>query len=173
MKNKKGQSTIEFLLTFTLSIGFIFLFLKMAMNYTNGFMVHHATYMAARAYLVNDAERQSDIENDNAAEVYAKKVFQIYLPSALVPEVNVNDTKAIHPAGGGSTLEIFTGIITKFTTNFSVGFIGGKDKIELRSEAFLGREPTRTESTRQTCKAIMDIGITDCAHHTTLDDNGG
>jgi hypothetical protein len=170
--NNKGQSTIEFLLTFTVAVGFIFLFLKLAMNYTNGFMVHHATYMASRAYLVNDAERQSDQDNDSAAETYAIKVFKYYMPSELAPEVNNGETKAIHPSGG--SFPLFTGIVTRYTTNFSLGFIGGKEPLRLTSESFLGREPTRTESTQQTCRAIMDsFGLGSCSIHTTLDDNGG
>jgi len=172
MKNSKGQSTIEFLLTFTVAVGFIFLFLKLAMNYTNGFMVHHANYMAARAYLVSDAERQSDVDNDQVAEASAIKVFKSYLPEALVPDINNGSTKAIHPSSG--TLPIFTGIVTEFTANFSIGFIGGKEPIHMVSEAFLGREPTRTESNFQTCAAVMDsFGLSSCSIHTTLDDNGG
>lgn len=173
MKNSKGQSTIEFLLTFTVAVGFIFLFLKMAINYTNGFMVHHANFMAARSYLVSDAERQSDADNDQMAEAAAKKVFKSYMPEQLIPEINAGSTKAYHPLATG-TWSIYTGIVTEFTTSFTYGFIGGSEPIHLISEAFLGREPTRTESNAQTCKAIMDsFGLTSCAIHTTLDDNGG
>jgi hypothetical protein len=86
-KNNKGQSTIEFILTFTAAVGFIFLFLKMALNYTNGYMVHHATFMASRAYMVGDAERyESAGAGDARAFDMAKAVFAKNLPEALIPE---------------------------------------------------------------------------------------
>lgn len=169
--NNRGQSTIEFILTFTIAVGFIFLFLKMALNYTNGFMVHYATYNAARAYLVNDDLHQSDAHNDNQAEVFAKKVFKKYMPEALMPGIEV--TIKAQGAGGG-VLPLFTGMYAEFSQKFSLGLIGGKESINLRSEAFLGREPTRTESTALTCEAIKSgLGLTSCSVHATLDDNGG
>ena len=84
-KNNKGQSTIEFILTFTAAVGFIFLFLKMALNYTNGFMVHHATYMASRSYLVSDEERYDNAgAGDAQAFQLAKAVFSKNLPDGLI-----------------------------------------------------------------------------------------
>lgn len=172
MKNEKGQSTIEFILTFSLSVGFIFLFLKMAMNYTNGFMVHHATYMAARAYLVNDQERQGADENDARALEYAKQVFEDYMPAGLVRGVTQSSIRSSGIRTGA--LAIFTGIYADFTQTFSAGFIGGNGTIPFRSEAFLGREPTRFESIQQTCQIIKDIfTLSTCDVHVTLDDNGG
>lgn len=173
MRNAKGQSTIEFILTFTTSIGFIFLFLKMALNYTNGYMVHHATFMAARAYLVNDEERQSSEDSDARALAYAKKVFVYYMPEGLVKGVTQASVQASGPAANNA-LPVFTGIIAEFSQLFSTGFIGGKTSIPFTSEAFLGREVTRRESVAQTCNAIKEsFSIPECNVHTTLEDNGG
>ena len=89
IKNNKGQSTIEFILTFTAAVGFIFLFLKMALNYTDGYIVHHATFMASRAYLVGDAEQYANAgAGDVKAFDMAKAVFSKNLPSALIPNFN-------------------------------------------------------------------------------------
>ena len=169
--NNKGQSTIEFILTFTAAIGFIFLFLKMALNYTNGYMVHHATFMASRAYLVGDAEQYgSPGAGDKMAFDLAKDVFAKNLPSALIPNFN-GILKENNP--DSVKLSLFVGVWTEFTQAFSVGFVGGKDQVAFRSESFLGREPTRAESAAQVCIAIKAVTGGSCDIQATLDDNGG
>lgn len=169
--NNKGQSTVEFILTFTAAVGFIFLFLKMASNYTNGYMVHHAVFMASRAYLVADTETQQTVEGrDKNAFDLAKQVFAKNLPDVLIPgfdgELKENNASSVrYPA--------FIGLYVEFTQIFSQGFVGGKDPVKFRAESFLGREPSRVESTEQTCKAIKMIVGNSCDIHATLDDNGG
>lgn len=170
-KNNKGQSTIEFILTFTAAVGFIFLFLKMAVNYTNGYMVHHATYMASRAYLVGDAERyESPGAGDPLAFELAKSVFRKNLPEALIPNFD-GVLRENNPGVVG--LSVYVGVWVEFNQAFSLGFIGGKDKMPFRSESFLGREPTRAESAIQVCQAIMSVTQGGCDIEATLDDNGG
>lgn len=170
-KNNKGQSTIEFILTFTAAVGFIFLFLKMAMNYTNGFMVHHATFMASRSYLVGDSESQQSMEGrDKAAFELANAVFKKNLPDALIQGF---DGILTENSPGADKLAVFVGVYAQFTQIFSMGFVGGKDPVIFRSESFLGREPSRVESTIQTCAAIQAITQGGCNIHATLDDNGG
>lgn len=172
MKNQKGQSTIEFILTFTVAVGFIFLFLKVAVNYTNGFMVHHATYLASRAYMAHDGLEQTDPLNDKKAEQFAKEVFNYYLPDGLISSISGVVLKYSHPSYGNQPL--FTGVYSEFSSRFSLGFIGGTTPLNLRSESFLGREPTRTESVNLTCDAMKDSANIDaCNIHTTLEDNGG
>ena len=171
MKNNKGQSTIEFILTFTAAVGFIFLFLKMALNYTNGYMVHHATFMASRAYLVNDAERYGSASaGDNEAFKIANEVFTKNLPEALIPNFN-GVLKENNPSS--VAFSAFVGVWVEFTQAFSLGFVGGKDRVTFRSESFLGREPTRAESRIQVCSAIMAVTGESCSVQATLDDNGG
>lgn len=170
-KNNKGQSTVEFILTFTAAVGFVFLFLKMATNYTNGYMVHHAVFMASRAYLVADSESQQTVEGrDKNAFDLAKQVFEKNLPSGLIPgfdgelkENNASDVK--YPA--------FIGLYVQFNQVFSQGFVGGKDQVNFTAESFLGREPSRPETYQQVCRAIQMVVGTSCDIHATLDDNGG
>ena len=171
-KNNKGQSTIEFIMTFTAAVGFIFLFLKMALNYTNGFMVHHATFMASRAYLVDDQERYGSAgEGDAGAFKHAQDVFNKVLPDGLVENVNGSMLHQNNPED--QILAVFVGVYVEFTQPFSIGFVGGKDQVVFRSESFLGREPTRAESAIQVCSAINAITQSGCSVHATLDDNGG
>lgn len=175
MKNDKGQSTIEFILTFTGAIGFIFLFLKMAINYTDGYMVHHATYMASRTYLVVDDEQQFNtpadgVNGDKHAFDIAEKIFTKYLPSGLITNF---DGKLKENGADSVKFSAFVGVWVEFTQRFSTGFIGGKEMMTMRSESFLGREPTRGESWFQICNAIKTVTNGSCDIHTTLEDNGG
>ncbi len=170
-KNEKGQSTIEFIMTFTTAVGFIFLFLKMAMNYTDGYMVHHATYMAARSYLVYDNDRDAIEEDDSQAFAFSKKVFERYMPEGLVPAVNKEMLKENNPSL--TKFSALIGLYIEYSQKFSIGFIGGKAPVRFISEAFLGREPTRRETRNQVCNAIKDLGLGGCNVHVTLEDNGG
>lgn len=171
IKNDKGQSTIEFIMTFSAAVGFIFLFLKMAMNYTDGYMVHHATYMASRAYLVSDNNRDSIDEDDAQALAKAKDVFDRYLPEGLVPGVTSVLLKDNNP--DLAKFKAFVGLYIEYTQKFSIGFVGGKAPVRFYSESFLGREPTRRETRNQICNAIKDQGLGACNVHVTLEDNGG
>lgn len=173
LRNNLGQSTLEFIMTFTVAVGFIFLFLKMAMNYTDGYMVHHATYMSARAYLVTDDNRASVNEGDDRAFRKAQEVFRSYLPNNLVPTVNYANLKENSPDPGKTKFYAFVGIWIEYSQRFSLGFVGGKGSLRLISEAFLGREPTRSESRTQVCEAIKNLGLERCDTHVTLEDNGG
>ncbi len=173
LKDQSGQSTIEFILTFSAAVGFIFLFLKMAMNFTDGYMVHHATFMASRAYLVDDQERDSTDEGDERAAAKAKLVFKSYMPETLVTGVDSSLLKFNTPDTGTTKYRAFVGAFIKYSQRFSIGFVGGKESVNFISESFLGREPTRTESRVQTCEAIKLTGLTRCDVHVTLEDNGG
>ena len=96
LKCNHGQSTIEFIMTFTVAVGLICFFLKMALNDTDGFMVHHATFMASRAYLVSDEDRQEG--NDARAMVKARQVFTKYMPENLVIGVDASMLKENNPS---------------------------------------------------------------------------
>ncbi|MBY0415774.1 MAG: hypothetical protein K2Q18_16490 [Bdellovibrionales bacterium] len=168
-----GQSTIEFIMTFSASIGFIFLFLKMAMNFTDGYMVHHATFLSARAYLVSDENRNDLGEGDARAMVKARDVFTRYLPPGLVSGIDQSALKENNPEPGKTKFHAFVGLWAAYSSKFSLGFIGGKESINFISEAFLGREPTRSETREQTCVAIKSLNLNSCDVHVTLEDNGG
>ena len=173
VNNQKGQSTIEFIITFTAAVGFIFLFLKLAMNYTNGYMVHHATYMASRSYLVNDEDRDDTAQSEKRAENKAMNVFTRYLPPGLVTGVEASQLK-FNILGSNTDFMAFVGVWIEYTQRFTLGFVGGKEPVIFRSESFLGREPTKLETIFQVCDAIkLSVPGKSCETHVTLDDNGG
>lgn len=160
-------------MTFTVAVGFIFLFLKMALNYTDGFMVHHATFLASRAYMVNDQDRQNKEDGDARALEKARAVFTKYLPEGFVKNVDAGMIKENNPSPTQTKFHAFVGLWVEYSQRFSMGFIGGKESIRFISESFLGREPTRKESRDQVCKAITEAFGVGCDVHVTLEDNGG
>lgn len=172
LKNKKGQSSIEFVLTFSLIFSFIFLFLKMALNYTDGYMLHHAVYMASRAFLVQDNAESNPDDGDQQAFMQAKKVFQKYAPTALLPEITSGSLKANYPDSVPAVALV--GVYASMEKKFSIGLINIPEPLVMTSESFLGREPSRGEAMLETCAAIGGIfGAGDaCETHVTIDDNG-
>jgi hypothetical protein len=168
--NQKGQSTIEFILSFSVTISFIFLFLQMAINYTNGYLIHHATFMASRAYLTADSEQKNPVDGDNNAVTLARIIFNRYLPSFLRP----NDINKLKINGPNTDKKAFVGLYYEFSQIFSLSLIGGRENMDFRSESFLGREPTRPETYEQVCKRMKSlISASMCEFHMTLEDNGG
>ena len=169
-KNQRGQSTIEFIMTFTVAIGFIFLFMQMAFNYTNGYLIHHATFMASRAFLTADSEQRDLGRGEINADEFTRKIFRHYMPDFLKPDMSKFHVNGVMDVDRRA----FVGVYYDFTQIFSLSFIGGKDEMYFRSESFLGREPTRGETISQICKRMKSIiGTTTCEFHMTLDDNGG
>jgi hypothetical protein len=170
-KKNKGQSTIEFIMTFTMVFAFFFLFLKMALNYTDGYLVHYATFIASRAYLTVDNDNQTTDAGagDGIALRYARKVFD----TARVPLFITGFNSAPEANDPSKSFQVYTGIYTNYSTAFALGIVGGQEKMDLRSESFLGREPGRFETYEQTCNAIKTVTGRSCDIHATLDDNGG
>ena len=147
-KTSKGQSTVEFLSTLMFLIGFLFVFVKLAINYTNGYLLHWATYSASRSYLTFD-----DISSDNTgvlvnAKKQARNVFNSY--TKLVPSLG-GELKFNDPETGKNF--IYVGAYTEFKQTFSLfAFVGGQDPLTFRTESFLGKEPTRQECLDRICK---------------------
>ncbi|MCO4794970.1 MAG: pilus assembly protein [Bacteriovoracaceae bacterium] len=170
LKNETGQSTVEFIVVFVLMFGFMFVYLKIALNYARGYMTHYATYQAARAYLVFDRNGTSDTSMDSTAEARAKEVFKRYMSH------NQGDPSFNAPPSDLTSRRLYVGAIMRYQEKFSFGFpFAGLAPMDMISEAFLGREPTRQTCLERTCKAIKDLGAPNCqgdTPHFTLDDNG-
>ncbi len=173
--NNSGQSVIEFLLTATLVFGFIFIFLNIGINFTNGYLVHYATFMASRTYLVSDSNSNQPEGGDTTAEKEAIAVFKKYKIDYFMPsseyKINFNTPE-------GSNNLVYTGLYVEFIQKLSnvPGMFGGSDPIQMVSESFLGRESTRAYTLDRICTAMRLIapGVgSDCDFNTTLFDNGG
>ena len=171
--DNEGQSTVEFLLTFGFVFGFLVTFIKLASSYAEGYLVHYATFMSARTFLVADA---NTIDNKNtsyqtaiskAEEVFKSYRLENYI-SGKKPEITFKS-----PSGIGDPREsLFVGAYTDFEASFVFPFSRSSKKQELRSEALLGKEPVRAECLGQICNVFSAMGV-DCGDfNTTSFDNG-
>src|SRR6218665_931647 len=50
LKTRNGQSTIEFVLSFIMVLGFFLFFIQLSLFFAIGNYIHYSTFMAARAY---------------------------------------------------------------------------------------------------------------------------
>ena len=179
MDNEKGQSTMEFIVGFIFVLTFLFTFYKLALGYTNGYLVHYATFMASRAYLVLDDNNDNIASSDNFAESEAIKVFKNtfswqysnfdwtkFLDS--IPDLQVRGPNS-------DPDNFFTGVWTEFKQKISIAnYFGGNKEVTLRSESFLGREPTRKTCIERICHEFQSVmgGINCRDPHITVSDNG-
>ena len=166
-QRERGQSTIEFLLTLTFLFGFLFLYAKIAFNYTNGYLIQYATFMASRSYMVYDS---NSIE-EGGADVAAKNFAEVNVFRKIVPSIGL-PLKANHP--GESLGSLYTGLYFDFVQNFAFSnTLGGRVPMSFRSESFLGREPTRGECLRRIKDSFRFLsGVEEYPLNATFDDNG-
>lgn len=174
IKNEKGQSTVEFIMAFAFGVSFILAIFTTSLNYAKGYLVQYATFMASRAYLTAD-NFMGEFGNNGAplsyAEEQARKVFNQYeLHRFDVP----NSSFKINAAGTGSPENYLTvGGSTTFSMKMDpLGNILGQNRLEIVSESFLGKEPTRSECSARMCYAITGQTFCDRNMDITLFDDG-
>ncbi len=171
LANQKGQSTIEFIFSFSFSFFLIVYTLKVALNYTSGYMVHYATYMASRAYLTYEdngtqaASNPGTVFSDITKPVFQDTKIEFFNSQFLVDGTKLNFNR--------DTSGILSGVSFDWETSFStVGLFGGSQTLHFKSESFLGREPDRRECSEQTCIAARGGSGDRCMLTFTLVDNG-
>lgn len=106
---------------------------------------------------------------DTRAFNEAKKVFDSFnLPNFMPggePTLKVN-----HPGFGGKS--VYVGTYAQFKQPFSIpNMFGGSAPLNMTSESFLGREPTRATCVDRICRSMGESGGT-CGKNTTFYDNG-
>jgi hypothetical protein len=168
--NDNGQSTIEFLVSFSVIFTILLTFVRIAFNATNGFYAHYAVFNASRAYLVSDENNNSLSNGDSNARDKAKQVYDRYKVEYLLggsrPELKTNNP------GDYPNMPYIGNYIT-FSMDFGVSsMIGGKGPLTMVSESFLGREPSRQECIERICSTFAAIDGGSCSSHTTIYDNG-
>lgn len=170
MKNQKGQSTIEFLFSFMLSIGLFVMYMKLALNLSAGFLVHYATFMASRTYLSADNNSNQPDATDRQARVLAEEVFNKF--SVLSFGISQGpDGFVVHDPESGKK-PAFIGVKFNWISSLTAyKVLGGDVNLNMISESFLGREPVKSDCFQRICKAMEDIGG-NCTTQTTLFDNG-
>ncbi|MBT4790630.1 MAG: hypothetical protein HON90_03585 [Halobacteriovoraceae bacterium] len=169
--NERGQSAIEFILTFAFAIGVTFLFLNQAMNLTEGYLAHYVNFMSARTYLVYD----SGIDTRNSILAQAEREAESVYKSYPLASFGVQSTLKVITSDQGSAL--FSGTVLQFEKALSaMPVVGGGKKALLYSESFLGKEPLRITCAQMMCAAITGT-LQDCQSNSTdmdivLYDNG-
>lgn len=153
--NQSGQSTIEFIFSFVFAVSLILMVFNTSLNYVSGYVVHYATFMSSRVFMTQDSsENVFDAGSRGAAITAAKDTFKKFNLSVfgIKSELQVNDDQNVGP---GEYLMI--GTYVQFERRIDiVGQITGQAKLQLISESFLGREPTRGVCASRVCKAITD-----------------
>lgn len=168
LNNQKGQSTIEFIFSISFALFLIIYTVKVALNYTSGYLAHYATYMASRAYLTFEGNG-----NEAGAILAVRETYASTKIEAYNPNLEANDTTLRVLDGSASPQQvILSGVIFDWETSFSTsGMFGGNQPLEMRSESYLGREPDRKSCVVQTCTAARDSSGA-CGRAFTLVDNG-
>ncbi len=168
MKKQDGQSTIEFILTFMFSLGIVFLFVNVAVNYSVGYVVHYATFMASRTYLTVDSGINNLASSEAPAQAAALSTFLRFKMQSLgvpaggvlpagdsAPGLHINNFSEVND----SAEALFVGAYAVFERPLSFfRSVGGTTKSKFVSESFLGKEPVRADCYERTCAAIM-LGI--------------
>lgn len=127
--------------------------------------------MASRTYLVVDVNSNTANGSDAVSFQRSAQTFLSFLVHRIVPNWQAN--LQVNSPGAVSN-QVFVGNWIETRNQFGVSdIIGGKKNVFLRSESFLGKEPTVGECIEQVCKAMSDVtGGADCSKFTTLFDNG-
>lgn len=173
-EREKGQSTVEFILTFAFGVSLVLLIFNSALNYATGYLVQYATFMGSRVYLTADSHTgtigNSGFSLEGSIEK-AQEAFNTYNLSVFnVPHENFK----INPAGETDEASYLTvGAYTTFELSIDVmGKLTGQKKLEMVSESFLGKEPTRAECATRVCRAITGQTNCDSTMDITLYDDG-
>lgn len=168
--NNKGQSTIEFIFSFSFAFFLIIYTLKVALNYTSGYMAHYATYMASRAYLTYE-NSGGGIDPAGLFSQVTEPIFEDTKVTFFNKNIEIDDTKLL--VKRDPTDPILVGVTFDWETSFStVGLFGGNQTLHFKSESFLGREPDRQECSNQTCQAARGGMSGSCGKAFTIVDNG-
>ncbi|MFT6068886.1 MAG: hypothetical protein ACJAT2_003265 [Bacteriovoracaceae bacterium] len=167
----EGQSSVEFIISFIVVVGFVFMYVKVAMNFTNGYVVHYANYMASRALLVYEGNNNTPDGGDGAAKARALEVWKTYNIEGVLG--NAAGSLSLEQRLPGSvTNTLFVGTVATYQDRFTIfGNVGSTERLTFKTESFLGREPSIAECVERTCEAFTELGIS-CGKNTTVIDNG-
>lgn len=169
-KNEDGQSTIEFLMSFIFIFGFVMMFARLAINYTNGYLVHYSTFMASRAFMIFDNEADP-VGTDSRAMIFAREYFDKFSLDGFVTNFSSSLQINLPTSFNDAEKTLYIGAYVDFEDKFATPNLGPGQYLQLRSESFLGREPVRLECAEEVCNSIRDVGG-NCEIHATIVDNG-
>lgn len=174
LKNKRGQSTIEFALMLVFIMAFILFFFQFSMVSAVGSYIHYATFLAARAYQSAGPSQADQIQR--AQEVLNKMLKKSEFASGLdrwpllASGVGDGDPQGVLIGPGtqyDSSTKDFSwmdGVRYKFRSKIFLLPIGGDsstNNVELTAESWLTRDPSYLDCTTELGRferAIFDNG---------------
>lgn len=178
--NNKAQVMIEFLLTFSFTLGLVFLFIKLSLNSTSGSMAHYATFVASRRYLV--ADNGGDLQTViRYSESLAKEEFdRVQLGKYGIKSKELHFLSPVW--NSDRETKLFVGAYFEFKLIFSFfSFVGGNKPLNLVSESFIGKEITRRQCFERLCQifqlrlpflSVDQLCASNIYSHTTVYDDG-
>jgi hypothetical protein len=168
LKEKSGQSAIEFIAIVVVIFFFLLLFLSLTILIVTSEYLDFATFMAARTY-------RSGFSDQAHQQQYATQVFDMYKEKVNGIARNI-DLKFVEGGGGDQT----AGVVATYNIDLFYlppFFIQGNQppsRINLTSETHLGRDPTI-----QDCQGYFssfaekfNLGIQGSSLLQQMDDNG-
>lgn len=159
----QGQSSIEFIIVFGVSLSFFTLFLSLGINITLGYLVHHAVFEASRVYLVADGATGDSSQDQRYAEdrvlnnlkaykntgwpkVFQHSIFQMKAEDGFEFQFN--------RPGNVPTPE-YIGVYFRYKRRLvDYGLILQNQVVDYISESFLGKEPVRSDCYEQICETM-------------------
>lgn len=137
------------------------------MDYGNGYYLHWATYAASRVYLTFDTnDNGAGLANVfSGAETKAKNLFNAY---------GINDVNIAFNNMGAAGRNVLIGAYAEYDTKFSpMSNINPDQRINFRSESFLGKEPPRGYCHERALERIQNAsGSGEIINFMTVFDNG-
>jgi hypothetical protein len=169
--NQSGQSTIEFIFSFIFAVSLILLVFNTSLNYASGYVTHYATFMASRVFMTQDSNNSQWNAGDRGPGIEkAKDAFKAFKLDVfgIKTQLEINDEQNV---SAGEYLMV--GAYASFSRKMDmVGQITGQTKLDLISESYLGREPTRGVCASRVCMAIRGEDTCSTSYDITLYDDG-
>lgn len=173
LRNNSGQSTMEFLMSMMFALGLVYLFIVLGLNYSAGYLIHYATFMSSRAFLVGD-NHLIGAGNGTSVNSVAQRVAQDIFDKFDVKSTGVALTACPafnHPL---TSKYEYVGVSCTWTTKMTLlPFMGGTNKVSMISESFLGRTPSVSDCGVNICHSMTGQASCGGERFKTLFDNGG
>ena len=171
LKNRKGQTAVEFMMISLVVFFFLIFFLSLSFVLVLSQYMDYATFMAARTYKAAHGDRGSQVSK-------AQEVFEAYVEpfrvSGLIRNVSSLQFTKINT---GDRANLSEGIRVNYDLNlFYLPPLFAKNKVDsvisLTSESFLGRDPNFDECIGFFKEFTSRLGIDVRDLVSRMEDNG-
>lgn len=163
-----GQATLEFILSFSTLLMFIFFIVYLVFHLSAGYLVHYAVYKSSRAYVTRDigGDIQSTLQEAQSFATSQFEQFKIEKRFNITGKLEFNSPLS-------TNIYEYVGAYYQFSLKpFSLGPFGFDQELKLLSESFLGKEPVASDCHCQVLASMGQSCETPEGLEITLYDNG-